>query len=286
VTLAVADTIAAPVAPSHVVWQGPLPEGLDSLLTDDGRQRRLTAPGNFQITHPQASRTTSITVTTPGDNAIRGTAVFWVIDEVMAEFSQFLLHGACLVKPDTDQAIALFAPSGTGKTTTSLALTRNGLALATDDAMMLENAADGPRIWGIPRGIKVDQRTAGMFDWLQPLLKPWTSEEQGLRLDDVAQVVARAPVAARPCVAVIILAKPNADGHRIEPMGKAEAMTLILSDNIGKGPTGVDAGAQARFAAIAQLVARTPAFVLSVGPDPNSLRPDLIFDQLASGGTR
>ena len=81
---------------------------------------------------------------------------------------------------------------------------------------------------------------------------------------------------------MIILAKPNAEGHRAEPISKAEALTLILSDNVRKAPGGVDAKGQLTFAAIAQLVAQTPTFVLSVGPDPGSLHPDLIFAMIRS----
>jgi hypothetical protein len=282
ITLGIVDQIEPPHPSSNLIWQGQLPEGIESILTERDDQRTLTAAGQFTMTHRPASHSTAVQVLSAGTNTVRGTAAFWLIDEILARGSQFLLHGACLVRPETAEAIALFAPSGTGKTTTALALARNGLALATDDALVLENTETASLIWGIPRGIKVHQRTAGMLPWLQPVLRAWEGEEQALGLDEIEPVVQRAPAAARRCAGVIILAKPNTDGHRTERIAKADALTLILSDNIGKTPTGVDAAGQATVAAVARLVARTPTFVLSVGPDPASLDPDFIFEMIQS----
>jgi hypothetical protein len=281
VRIDVVDRIEVPAA-SDLIWQGPLPEGLESVLSERDGRRSLTVVGQCTLTHQKGSHSTLIEVIAPGTDAIRGTAAFWLIDEVLVERGQFLLHGACLVRPETREAIAIFAPSGTGKTTTALALARNGLALATDDALVLENTGDDSLIWGIPRATKVDRRTADFLPWLQPVLKDWQAEEQALSLAEVGKVVRRAPPGRYRCAAVVVLTKPNAIDHRIDNIAKADALTLILSDNVRRAPAGVDANGQATFAAAALLVAGTPSFILSVGPDPNSLSPDLIFAMIRS----
>ena len=140
ISVSVAGAIAAP-ASSDVIWQGPLPEGLESILSRSDGRPTLTVVDQFSMTHRAESHSTSIQVATPGTKAMGGTAAFWLIDEILTERNQFLLHAACLVRPESDEAIALFAPSGTGKTTTALALAGNGLALATDDAVVLQNGA-------------------------------------------------------------------------------------------------------------------------------------------------
>jgi hypothetical protein len=281
VRVQITDRIEIP-ASSDLIWQGPLPEGLESVLSERDGRRSLTVISQCTMTHLAESHSTLIQVASAGTNAIRGTAAFWLIDEILAERSQFLLHGACLVRPGTEEAIAIFAPSGTGKTTTALALARNGLALATDDALVLENTKAGSLIWGIPRPIKVHQRTAGFLPWLQPVLKAWQAEEQVLTLEEIEPVIQRASATQRRCAAVVVLARPNAVDHRVESIAKADALTLILSDNVRKAPAGVDANGQATFAAAALLVTRTPTVVLSVGPDPDSLEPDLIFAMIQS----
>jgi hypothetical protein len=283
VSVHIADRIELPEA-SDTIWRGPLPEGLESVLSERDGRRSLTVIGQCTMTHQADSHSTLIQVAAAETNGIRGTAAFWLIDEILAERGQFLLHGACLVRPGTEEAIAIFAPSGTGKTTTALALARNGLALATDDALVLENTKAGSLIWGIPRAIKVHQRTAGFLPWLRPVLKAWEGEEQALALAEVEKVVRCASATRRRCTAVVVLAKPNAVDHRLDRIAKADALTFILSDNVRKAPAGVDVNGQATFAAAALLVTRTPTFVLSVGPDPGSLHPDLIFAMIRSPG--
>lgn len=282
VTLLAADAIAPPDPAAAPIWDGPLPEGLPSILTDDDGQRTLTVPGHFAVTSRRTVGRSQIHLVPAGLDSIRGTASFWLINEILAARSRHMLHGACLVRPETEQAVALFAPSGTGKTTTALALARNGLGLAGDDALVLEHAEDGAYLWGIPRVIKVHRRTADLLPWLQPVLKEWREDEQAVRLDRLQRVVTLASAARRRCAAVIVLQQPNPDGHRAKIIAKADAITHIVTDNIRRAPTGVDVNGQASFAAIARLVAQTPTIAVSVGPDPGSLDPEMIFAAIRS----
>ncbi len=276
ITIAKARVVARPDV-ARAIWDGPLPEGLPSVLTSNSGWSTLTVPDHFVMTNRRATRSSRIRVTSAGQSSIQGTAAFWLIDEILAVRNRHLLHGACLVRAETDEAIALFAPSGTGKTTTALALARNGLGLAGDDALVLDNAKNASYVWSIPRAIKVSRRTADMLPWLAPVLGPYNQDEQALRLGDLKQVVKSASAARRRCAAVVVLTKPNGVGHRAEMIAKADALTHIVADNIRRAPTGVDVKGQATFAAIARLVTRTPTITLSVGPNPVSLTPEVIL---------
>lgn len=60
-----------------------------------------------------------------------------ISDYVIARLPRHLwIHGACLVRGN--QAIVLVAPSGTGKTTLSLALLKAGFRIATDDVVLVD----------------------------------------------------------------------------------------------------------------------------------------------------
>ncbi|MGO9948131.1 MAG: hypothetical protein ACLPWG_14925 [Steroidobacteraceae bacterium] len=279
ITITKARAVVRP-AVARAIWDGPLPEGLPSILTTNSGWTTLTVPDHFAMTNRRATCSSRVRVTSAGQSSIQGTAAFWLIDEILAARNRHLLHGACLVKAETDQAIALFAPSGTGKTTTALALARNGLGLAGDDALVLHNAKNASYVWGIPRAIKVSRRTADMLPWLAPVLAPHKQDEQALRFGDLEPIVKSASTARRRCAAIVVLMKPNGIGHRAEMIAKADALTHIVADNIRRAPTGVDVKGQAAFAAIARLVRRTPTIILSVGPDPCSLTPELILSAI------
>ncbi len=279
----VIDTVdaVAPVPPgARIVWDGPLPEGLPATLYDDGEGRIFVAPGHFRIAQQRGRRATDIAVAPAGWKSISGSAVFWMLDRVLLEFDHHLLHGACLLRPDRSGAIALFAPSGTGKTTTALALARAGLALAGDDALVLRNTDAGPLLWGIPRKLRVHRKTAAMMPWLAPSLVPFTQDEQSVTREAVAGAIDIAAPVRCPAIGAIMLRMPNADGNRIDAISKVDAVSHITTDNVRRAPGGVEAGAVASFAAIARFVARTPVIALSVGPDPGSLDLGQIFAAL------
>jgi hypothetical protein len=234
------------------------------------------------MTNDIVSHSSLIYFTPAGTKSIGGTGAFWLIGEILAAKERFLLHGACMVEPGSDTAIALFAPSGTGKTTTSLALANNGLALAGDDALVLEIASNVPYVWSIPRGLKVHQRTASLLPWLGPAIKEWDSEEQFIGLEELKSFIRVASPARRRCSVVVILVASNSFRHEIKAMSKTDAVTYILSDNLRKGPDGLDANGLATFGAVARLLAGTTTVALSVGPDPNSLHHSLIFQAVES----
>ncbi|TIT54542.1 MAG: serine kinase, partial [Mesorhizobium sp.] len=82
-----------------------------------------------------------------------------------------MLHTAGLTLPGRDAVVLIHAPSGTGKTTTSLALATHGFGLCSDDAMIL-NVGATPVAWGLPRHVKIHEKTARMIPQVAPCLGP------------------------------------------------------------------------------------------------------------------
>jgi len=266
-----------PPSSGRQIFEGPLPEGLHSVMVKDGDERVLVVPGHFAMSFRRTARTTEIRFVPGKEGGLSGTAAFWMLDELLAAHGRHLLHGALLVDPATERSIAVFAPSGTGKTTTALALARAGFCLAGDDALVLDTGEDGFGLWAIPRKIKVHRKTAALLPWLVPILTDeWTSDEQAFELGALSSLVRIAAPRRRQVELVIALMPPNEKGHAVTAIAKPEALAAIACDNLRIAPDGVDADNAATLAAVARFIATTPVVALSVGPDPGSLSRALI----------
>lgn len=266
-------------APSEgdCIFEGPLPEGLPSMMVEVDDRRILAAPGHFTVSFRRQERMTEIGYVAGKERALSGTAAFWILDDLLAANDRRLLHGGLLVDPASDKAIAVFAPSGTGKTTSVLALARAGLQLGGDDALVLDVDEDGCWMWAMPRRAKIHRRTAALLPWVGPTLtNAWRQDEQALALETLATLIALAPPRRRRVALVVVLMPPNDETHRLASLAKPEALSMLASDNLRLAPRGVDADAVATLASLAKLVASTPVVALSVGPDPTTLSRDLL----------
>lgn len=276
VSMSAATTIEPPSGGTRI-FEGPLPEGLPSVLVNDGNERTLIVPGHFAIRFRRTRRMTDIRFVPGKEEGLGGTAAFWVLDDLLAAHGRHLLHGALLVNPATDRSIALFAPSGTGKTTTALALAHAGLCLAGDDALVLDAREDGYGLWSIPRKINVHRQTAALLPWLAPILMDcWTDDEQALELGALLPLVTLASPRRRQVELVIALLPSNRKGHDVAAIAKPDVLAAIACDNLRIAPGGVDADNAAALAALARFIAATPVVSLSVGPDPSTLSRALI----------
>ena len=167
ISLVPVDTVGIPEGGLRL-FEGALPEGLPAVIIQHENRRSLIVDDHFAITLSLTARTVEFRYVNGRSEAKGGTAAFWMLGDILAAQSQHLLHGAAVVDPGSDEVIALFAPSGIGKTTTALALARSGLHLAADDALVLSVRQNVPLIWGIPRRLKISQKTASMFHGCRP----------------------------------------------------------------------------------------------------------------------
>ncbi|MCC6888156.1 MAG: hypothetical protein IT536_06430 [Hyphomicrobiales bacterium] len=275
------STVAVPDS-GRRIFEGALPEGLPAVMLDSAGEQQLIVPDHLRMRFCRSQHRTAIDYVPGRETTLSGTAAFWFLGDMLVALGRHLLHGAMLVDPARDLAIALFAPSHTGKTTTALALAHAGYALAGDDALVLDADAQGCGLWAIPRMTKIHRRTAAMLPWLAPLLTDsgWKGEEQALRLASLAPAVALAGHRRRKVGLMVALTVPNESGHRLSRIPRPEALAAIAHDNLRIAPGGVDADTRVALAALSRLVATVPVVALSVGPEPASLSGALFDDHL------
>jgi hypothetical protein len=185
-----------------------------------------------------------------------------------------LLHGACLTVPNESNAIAICAPSGYGKTTTSLALARGGFGLVSDDASVIGAGDDGLLIWGLPRRLKVHRKTAALLPWIGDLPDAWNEEdEQPISTDTLRNVASIAEPHPTRLAAVIMLGTRSDDGHRMTRLSKSQALVRIAQDNVSSSVTGVKAWNRRHFETVAAMLRSVPVFELRAGPALDTLPP-------------
>ena len=116
-----------------------------------------------------------------------------------------------------------------------------------------------------------------LLPWTRRLLQKWSAAESGLlpvgALDELA---IRGPIGRRRCAGLVVLDPPNAHGHRAGAVEKAEALLRLALDNVRVAPRGLDARGAQLFDSLARLASVVPGIVLSVGPDPTTLKPSLL----------
>lgn len=204
------------------------------------------------------------------DSKVKWTLLMMVLDAALDAGGQHMLHTAGLTLPDREALVLIHAPSGTGKSTTSLALASQGFGLCSDDVMILGARLDGIAAWGMPRKVKVHRNTAAMLPFVAPCLSDkWDAEgEQPVSLECLGKIIRVEDTRARQVAALLHLAR-SADGQtRLVPMARTDAMVALATDNVRTGLTGLLPMQKRRMATIAALVKAVPTCTLEVGPSP------------------
>ncbi|TJV72266.1 MAG: serine kinase [Mesorhizobium sp.] len=255
------------------------PEGklaFDGEVPFDGHCRMIDAGDLFHLVFP-GQQTLSIRdeegraeIRVHPDSKIKWTLLMMVLDAALDAGGQHMLHTAGLTLPGSDGLVLVHAPSGTGKSTTSLALASQGFGLCSDDVMILRATQDGVTAWGMPRKVKIHRNTAAMLPFVSPCLgETWDAEgEQAVSLDRLGEIIRVEDVRARPIAALLHLAR-SADGKtRLVPLARTDAMVALAADNVRTGMTGLLPLQKRRMATIAALVKTVPTFTLEVGAKP------------------
>ena len=275
ISLVAVEAVDVPTDGS-LVFEGELHAGLPAVIIEHGGRRSLIATGHFSVSLNPTARLAELRYVNDRAGALGGTASFWMLEYILATHAQYVLHGASVVDPRSDEIVVLFAPSGTGKTTTALAIARSGFQLASDDALVLSVRDNVPYIWGIPRQLKISQQTASLLPWLGPCLtKNWIDGEQTVVRDALASLITLSSPHPRRVGQVLVLLPPNDRDHVLMPIAKPDALITIARDNVRLAPGGVAPENATVFAALSMLIAAAPVAALSPGPDLSTLAPQI-----------
>ncbi|MDX8477164.1 serine kinase [Mesorhizobium sp. VK24D] len=265
----IVETSALPENPEgKVAFDGDVPLDGHCRLIDGGDVVHLIFPG-LQMASIHADEGWAEIRVHPG-STVKWTLLMTVLDAALDAGGQHMLHTAGLTLPDHNALVLIHAPSGTGKSTTSMALASQGFGLCSDDAMILRATPDGTTAWGMPRKAKIHRNTAAMLPFLSPCLGDiWDAEgEQAVSLERLSEIIRIEDVRARPVAALLHLAR-SADGKtRLIPMARTDAMVALATDNVRTGMTGLLPMQKRRMATIAALVKAVPTFTLEVGSSP------------------
>lgn len=259
-----------------LVFDGEIPEDGYCRMVVDGGTVHLVFPGRQTVAINDEEGWAELRVR-PGAKAA-WTLSMLVLDAALDAGGQHMLHTAGLTLPGHDALVLIHAPSGTGKTTTSLALATQGFGLCSDDAMILDLAADKPLAWGLPRHVKIHQKTAQMIPQVSPCLGPsWDRNgEQAVSLERLSEIVRIESPTARPVAALLHLARSADSETRLVPMARTDAMVALAIDNVRTGLTGLLPSQKRRLATIGRLVSSVPTFTLEVGARPADAAPLII----------
>ncbi len=264
----IAGMALAPETPrGSLVFDGEVPEDGRCRMFQDGEIIHLVFASQILSIHGAEGRAE---IRIRAENQINWTVWMLVLDAALDAGGQHMLHTAGLTLPDRDAIVLIHAPSGTGKTTTSLALASQGFGICSDDAMIVTAASADTAAWGLPRQVKVHRKTAEMLPFVSPCLGPsWDRNgEQAISLDCLRDIVRVEDSSVRPVLAVLHLAR-SVDGQtRLATMARTDAMVALAADNVRTGMTGLLPLQKRRLSTIARLVTAVPTYTLEVGSRP------------------
>lgn len=200
-------------------------------------------------------------------------AMIFGLDHALSSHGQCLAHAACLTTPDGRGMVMLHAASGTGKTTTAMALVLAGFRLSGDDTTALLAPGNQGHLmaWGLPRGAKVHRRTADMLPALRHLVKDdgWDRDGEQMigraTLRDAGLATSAGPL---PVIGVVSLTRAEDAPGPFTQQGPFDALDALMRDNISPHPDGFFPGHEARFDLFAALVTATRCLRVPVRGHP------------------
>jgi hypothetical protein len=266
----------------EILAEGMMPIGKGSQILQADEVRWFNVPGALSFEYSLNQPWGRLTLQPGAENILAGMPAIIVVNAILSATGQFLLHAASLRIGNSELAFAIFAHSGAGKTTTTLALTQSGFGFLTDDATVLMPPKDGTsgsfKVWGLPRALKVHYRTRDLLPHLAPLLGPnWNSDgEQVLRRETLSTIADVCPPRPFSLAAVVLLGSRVEGAHVLRQASKTDVMIHLAYDNLRQAQHGVMSDELARFQAISAAVAATPTYELRVGSDLGSVGPLLM----------
>ena len=253
----------------RLVYEGPLPFEGDCRFFASETATHLLFPGSCAFESDRQKNWGRIVVAPGNAERLNGAIGVAAIEAAADATGQAMLHAAALSLPDDNRCVLIHAPSGTGKTTTALALFRAGFGLCADDAAFVRAEATGCSVWGFPSDLKVHRHTPALMPWLAPFLTAdWNEDgEQSISRDALRAIGRVEDYEPRAVAGIFRLSRTPIDGTTVLPLGRAEMLASLAADNVRTGLTGLLPLQRRRFATLARLVAAVPVYEICAGRD-------------------
>lgn len=257
---------------AEILYQGPLYDEGNCVFARTCDTYWLVFPGTASLTIRPEARTAEIMVTDSGLAHTHGSMIALALEFVLDADGQQVVHCAGLSIPNSDRMLLLCAPSGTGKTTTALALAHAGFSLAGDDAMVLCKNGDEVRAWGLPRAVKIHQHTVEMLPWLNSVIGPhWDAARE--------QAVARAQLKglfqtddrSRRVTDILLLKRDTGPDTLIKEIEKTEMLAALAADNLRNSDAGPISSQWRRYEMLANVVSFASTRELIISAEMASL---------------
>jgi hypothetical protein len=255
-----------------LTWRGRQPDGFEGQIFEMDERLVMQIEDAVAMTIDYENGIARVYAQPDGHRMFQGSAVMQLIDASLGFFDRCLVHAAALIDRRTSKALLLSVKSGGGKTTTSLALARNGFALMTDDAAVVGQADGIPCVWGLKRPLKVHRRTAEMLPWVGPMSDAWDEQgEQPVALGAIADRMDISGPEGAPLGAIMEIGARTDGASTVYRIAKSQALIALAHENVGGRALGLTPRAQRRFSMLARTVAATESFMLRAGGDLDEL---------------
>ncbi|NOT61631.1 MAG: hypothetical protein HOP19_15555 [Acidobacteria bacterium] len=138
------------------------PQG-EGWLTD-GRFILQTAQAHIEVQLQPALQVTLVLHQPP--NAQTHIEFGYALQALLRYRGRFTAHAAAVIEPITQTGLLLVGASGSGKTTTTLQLVRQGWQYLSDDLLLLGATEQGIAAWGLRRAFAATERTLAACDYV------------------------------------------------------------------------------------------------------------------------
>lgn len=211
--------------------------------------------------------------------------ILMALDHAITAMGQSFVHAACLEVPDGSSAMLLHAASGTGKTTTSMALIKEGYRIISDDAAVLKHQKETDQVmaWGVPRAPKVHVNTIRELPFLAEYSDARNSDKAGEQfLDRNALIDAQffKDSKALPVSAVVSLSRDTTRPASIVKVSAFDAVNDLLEDNLSAVNGRLIPNHEDRLTAYANLARHCSCYRVNINATP-TLTANMIASLIA-----
>jgi hypothetical protein len=188
-----------------------------------------------------------------------------IVPTLLADRGDLMLHASAVVA--RGRAVLFCGPSGRGKSTLALVLSRAGLPVLAEDGVAVAQGSDGPEAWPGARDVRMKDGERAPGHHLYPSGMHRTEDDQD---------------AGVPVGALVVLGErgPGLDVERLDPpRGLAELAGTLMHRG------GVE-GLRSPFRALARTVERVPAFRVAMPDDLDAAPANArrLIDAVAGSG--